>query len=216
MARPEFINGEFYHIFTHGVESRNLFNNALDYNRFLEAVVTFNDIKPSQSLFTARLPKHADRKARKPLVNIIAYCLNPNHYHMILEQTSDNGISEFIKRINGGHAQYYNLKYKRRGTLFEGKFKAKHIHNNEYLLSVSAYVNLNYKIHGLSSRTAQFRSSWDEYTETTTKHTICVKDIINNQFENVREYKNFAEETVAYLRSLREPGSITDLLIERE
>ena len=220
MRQIEFANGEYYHLFTHGVEDRDIFQDAQDFKRFLECLVVFNTVKPTQSLFNTKLLKHGvnlqEARADNPLVNIIAYGLNPNHYHIILEQIHDGGISEFMKRINGGHAQYYNIRNERRGTLFESRFKAKHIGTNEYLLNVSAYVNLNNVVHGLSSPTAQFRSSWNEYiAPEQVKVPLCKKDIILSQFNNSEEYKKFAEDAVRYIKSQREtPSPMSDLLLE--
>lgn len=82
------------------------------------------------------------------MVKFIAYCINPNHYHFILQQVSEKGIEKFMQRLGMGYAKYFNNRRKRSGTLFQGKFKARHIDSNEYLLHVSSYVNLNYKLIG--------------------------------------------------------------------
>lgn len=62
---------------------------------------------------------------------------------MILKQISENGISEFMKRMGGGQACYLNKKYKRSSALFQGKFKSIHIDTSEYLLHLSVYINRN-------------------------------------------------------------------------
>ena len=67
------------------------------------------------------------------LVQIICYCLNPNHYHLLLKEIKDGGISEFMKRVGGGYTWYFNNKHKRSGTLFQGRFKSVHIKSNEQL-----------------------------------------------------------------------------------
>lgn len=126
-------------------------------------------------------------------MNIIAYCLNPNHYHFILEQLVDGGISEFMKRI-GGYTLYFNNKNKRSGALFQGRFKAVHIDSNEYLLHVSSYVNLNDRVHQLGCSTPKLvdsRSSWGEYIDKRI-NGICEKSVILDQFKDDDEYKQFA------------------------
>ncbi len=89
------------------------------------------------------------------LVDFIAYCINPNHYHFILRQLVDGGLSRFMQKFGGGYTQYYNKKNQRSGVLFQGTFKSIHINSNEYLLYLSAYVNLNNKVHQLSNQVAK-------------------------------------------------------------
>ena len=131
------------------------------------------------------------------LVDIVCYCLNPNHYHMILRQRTDNGISEFMKRIGTGFTQHFNFRYKRSGALFQGKFKAKHVNSNKYLLHLSAYVNLNNEVHKIKGDT-KFRSSWDGYINSSGDkyHKIYKPTIILSQFDQRNEYKEFAKSSL--------------------
>lgn len=130
-----------------------------------------------------------------PLVDFICYCINPNHYHFLLTQIADGGISEFMKRI-GGYTKYFNEKHDRSGALFQGVFKSIHINTNEYLLRVSAYINLNYRVHHLhGDALALSKSSWQEYIGES-RNTFCNKDIILGQFQNQKEYESFALEAL--------------------
>ena len=194
MARIQFENNEFYHVYNRGVDKRLTFSDKNDYDRMLKSIEHFNSIEPIGSLYELSFGGET-AKLRKKLVNIIAYCFNPNHYHMILEQKTSGGISEFMKRLGGGYTWYFNNKHKRSGSLFQGVFKAKHISSNEYLLHASAYINLNFKVHKLplGGETAKFRSSWDEYIH---KSKLCDTDIIMNQFKNTKEYVKFAEDSL--------------------
>jgi len=99
------------------------------------------------------------------LVKIIAYTINPNHYHFILQQSIDNGISTYMHKIGTSYTKYFNLKYNRSGHLFQGKFKASHINSNERLLWLSAYVNGNAEIHKIAKATDWQWSSYQEYLE---------------------------------------------------
>jgi REP element-mobilizing transposase RayT len=195
--KTSFANGEFYHIYNRGVDKRIIFADTHDVHRFLKSMVEFNSTDPVGSLYENSFRQlggeTAKLKAEENLVNIVAYCLNPNHFHLILEQLTDGGISEFMKRI-GGYTWYFNNKYKRSGSLFQGVFKDVYIDSNEYLLHVSAYVNLNNRVHQLGGETAKLIesvSSWGEYVEEGIKG-ICDKGVILGQFENVYEYKKFA------------------------
>src|SRR3989344_7313100 len=211
MANPQFGIGEFYHVYNRGVEKRDVFSSLSDLERFLKSIVAFNTIEPIGSIHENAFNKKVlRRKANTQLVNIICYCLNPNHYHFIMQQKSDGGISEFMKRLGGGYTKYFNIKYKRSGVLFQGKFKASHIDSNDYLLHVSAYVNLNNRVHRLSGRTA--KSSWDEYMGIA-KNKICKKEFILSQFKTKQEYKDFAESSlVDILERKQQSSEVSDLL----
>jgi len=135
------------------------------------------------------------------LVNFVCYCLNPNHYHFILEQVAEKGVEKFMHRLSTGYTKYFNLKYKRSGVLFQGRYKAVHIDSNEYLLHLSAYVNLNDKVHGLGSSTS--KSSFGEYFgyDKPNKMKFCSnKDVVLGQFKNGREYAEFAKRLLESIK----------------
>ena len=142
-------------MYNRGVDKRIIFTDEYDIRRFFQSVVEFNTPQPIGSLYESSFRRLGGEtpKFEGKLVNIIAYCLNPNHFHMLLEQAMDGGISEFMKRLGGGFTNYFNNKYKRSGSLFQGVFKDVHIDTNEYLLHVSAYVNLNDHVHKLGGET---------------------------------------------------------------
>ncbi len=217
MRKIPFIIGQYYHIFNRGTDKREVFSDKQDALRFLYSIEVFNTIEPVGSLrelerelgknfIKRRCPTPADKK----LVNIICYCLNPNHFHFVLEEVTEGGISEFMKRL-GGYTLYYNERYKRSGVLFQGRFKAVHIDTNEQLLHVSAYVNLNNKVHKKFDGTKKHfldlipnRSSWNEYTKIDKNiFPKCKKDIMLGQFKDKKDYKKFAEETVKGIKEKR-------------
>jgi len=208
MRKKPFANGEFYHIYNRGVDKRIIFSDDEDLERFFQGMVEFNTINPVGSLYENSFRKLGGPTAKleKRLVNIVAYCLNSNHFHFILEQVSGGGISEFMKRLSGGYTWYFNNKDKRSGSLFQGKFKAIHIDTNEYLLHLSAYVNLNNKVHQLGGPTAKLissKSSWGEYIDKNLKG-VCEKDIILDQFKNINEYKKFSLSSLEMIKKRKE------------
>jgi len=159
----------------------------------------------------------ATRSPSEPLVEIVAYCLNPNHFHILLKQVEENGVSQFMKRLGGGYSWYFNNKHRRSGTLFQGPFRAKHIETNEYLLRLSAYINLNDQVHSLGDQVAKYGksiTSWESYSENNSSKqkavpqglfaVNCSKDIILGQFSSVLEYKKFALETLSLIREGKE------------
>ncbi len=119
---PIFYSGGYYHVYSRGSEKRIIFLDKADKKRFLERLGEYKDLHN---------------------VKIVAYCLMPNHYHLLLQQNSDEPISKFISRLNLAYAMYFNKRYERVGPLFQGRFKAKHVETDEYLLHLSRYIHLN-------------------------------------------------------------------------
>ena len=217
MKNPKFAIGEFYHVYNRGTDRRKIFSNTNDLQRFYKSMDEFNTTLPIGSIYEASFldPSILSKRKRKRLVKFIAYCLNPNHYHFILQQIITNGISQFIKRLSGGHAWYFNNKYKRSGALFQGPFKAKFIDSNEYLLHLSAYVNLNFKVHQLGDQVAKLvKSSWEEYA-VDQRFGLCKKNIILDQFNSAKEYKIFALDALpALVEKKKNDKELADLLLE--
>ena len=203
MRKTKFANGEYYHIYNRGTDKRDVFLDEYDYARFLRSLEEFNRIEPIGSLYikdqlsergVAAGPLQEER-----LVEIIAFCLNPNHFHLILKQEKEGGVSEFMKRVSGGYTGHFNFRYKRTGVLFQGKFKAIHIDSNEYLLYLSAYVNGNNLVHD----TKTFRSSLGNYLKNK-KDNLCNPEIILSQFQNREGYKDFVANNAVAIKEKRE------------
>ena len=221
MRKVPFINGEFYHIYNRGVDKRDIFSNEYDIDRFFQSMKEFNVIEPIGSIY-ANSFHQTELVLRRPtskLVNIVCYCLNSNHYHILLEQLFVVGISEFMKRLGGGYTKFFNEKQKRNGALFQGRFKSVHVNSNEYLLHVSAYINLNDQVHALGRQTPAtsklVKSSWGEYAGNSSSQDFCKKDMILEQFNNSGEYKIFAKETADWMiERRREDKKLGDLLLE--
>ncbi len=204
MNLREFESGEYYHVYNRGVDGRKIFDEKYDVARFFLSMKLFNTIDSPGSVYEQSFNKNKPYKAE--LVEFIAYCLNPNHFHFLLKQKRDGGISLFMQRM-GGYVTYYNLRHKRKGALFQGVFKAKLIDDNDYLLHTSAYVNLNDRVHQLGAVSAKLvKSSWKEYFDRRlpTSERICKTDIITDQFSSVKEYENFCEESLELMLSTKE------------
>src|SRR4051812_33091994 len=133
MRKTDLVTGEHYHIYNRGVDKRSIFEDRQDLERFYQSIKEFNSLEPIGSIFENSFEK--ERNTKK-LVDIVCYCLNHNHFHFILRQRSENGISEFMKRL-GGYTWYFNNRHKRSGALFQGVFKSSHIDSDEYLLHAS-------------------------------------------------------------------------------
>lgn len=194
MRKHVFTTGEYYHIYNRGVDKRDVILDTYDLNRFLESLKEFNTIDPIGALYLLSFNKGLSSSTTKSerLVSITAYCINPNHFHLILTPLVEKGVEKFMQRI-GGYTRYFNEKYERSGTLFQGKFKSKHISDDRYLLHLSAYINMNNRDLQGNSISNLSRSSLEEYIKNETG--FCDKSIVLEQFKNNKEYSNFAMES---------------------
>ncbi|MEK9135396.1 MAG: transposase [Patescibacteria group bacterium] len=215
MRKVQFANKEYYHIFNRGVDKRDIFVDQKDLGRFFQSMSEFNTLTPTGGIYAASFRKNnplrnSVSKSEK-LADFICYCLNPNHFHFMIQQTADRGIEKFMHRLGLGYSKYFNKKYERSGPLLQGPFKAVRIDSDEYLLHLSAYINLNNKVHGISS--PLYKSSWEEYLKDNGKidEGFCKKDIVFGQFNNIDSYKNFAEES---LKNIKERKELEKLLLE--
>lgn len=143
--RIEFQIGEWYHCFTRGVEGRTTFQDHTDYDRFLSLVYLANSDLPV-TLFSQREHSFADvlcSERKRKVVTVGAYCLMPNHYHLILKEDTEKGISRFMQKLGTGYTMYFNVRNERLGNLFVKPFRAKRLENDNYFQHAIHYVHLN-------------------------------------------------------------------------
>lgn len=213
--KVNFVTGEFYHIYNRGVDKRPIFSGVDDIKRFFQSMEEFNTEKAIGSIYEnsfLKTKKSQLGSEASKLVNFVCYCLNSNHYHFVLEQVLDNGIEKFMQRFGTGYTKYFNNRHKRTGSLFQGVFKSSHINSNEYLLHVSAYVNLNNRVHKINDNLGW--NSWNEYIHKN-KSNFCKKDIILGQFNNSNDYKNFAENSLVDILKRKETEKeVENILLE--
>src|SRR3989338_6631317 len=124
MRKQPLVIGECYHIYNRGVDKRDIFNDKKYLSRFVESILEFNRIDGIISLANLRKTKIEAKPLSKPLVAIVAYCLNLNHFHFVLKQLVDGGISDFMKKLQGGYTYYFNVRNNRSGSLLQGTFKS--------------------------------------------------------------------------------------------
>lgn len=194
----EFATDEYYHVYNRGTEKRDIFLQVRDYFKFLESLKIFNDSEPAWKTI------RGETSNRKPFVEVVAYCLNPNHYHLILKQKQGKGISEFMRKLGTGYTMYFNKKYDRSGVLFQGNFKAVHIDSNEYLLYVSAYVNCNSEVHGIMDAVKYRWCSFSEFISNGCGEICTNKGIILGQFKNKDDYKEYAKIQATEMKNNKE------------
>jgi len=207
--------GEFYHIINRGNASIPIFKTKRDYHRFVKTSLYYQNCNPPMryaKLSTLSLKERENllnklKKKRKFWIEIIAYCLMPNHYHFILKQINDKGISNFIRLLGSSYSHYFNIKYKRKGSLFEGRFKAIRIETDSQLLHLSRYVHLNpyssFVVKTLAELIKYPYSSLPEYLGLIEKE-ICQKETVLSFFTHTESYKKFVFDRADYQRSLEE------------
>ena len=151
--RPPLINDEFYHIVSRTVGDTAVFDDEKDFYRGIFSIYEFNNANPVE-IWLRRKQRKAEKlealerptsqfiDKREKIVDILAFSFMPNHLHLILKQLKDNGVTEFMKKVNGGYAKYFNEKYKRMGHLFN-KFRAVHIRDDDQLRKTFVYVHTN-------------------------------------------------------------------------
>jgi len=143
---------EFYHTYNRGVEKRKIFLEDSDYFRAVHDLYEFNDTKamPNLNRYIVRFTKSNNwglnnfgKLKKERLVNIETWCLMPNHYHLFSCPVKDNGLSVFHKKFGIGIANFFNTKYKRSGTLFQGRYKKVLVDNDTQALRLICYIHAN-------------------------------------------------------------------------
>lgn len=134
-------NEEYYHIYNRGNSKQNIFLDKHDKAYFIRLLAVLNQEKRKR-ISKTEISGVIDL-SEKPLVAIGAYVAMDNHFHILLKQLEDEGITKFMQKVCTAYASYFNKKYKRVGGLYEGRFKAKHADNDIYLKYLYSYIHLN-------------------------------------------------------------------------
>lgn len=139
--------GEYYHIYSRGVDKRTIFESDDDYRRFLILLYLCNSTNPvdiNELFLEGRsFLEIWSIDTGKDIVALGAYVLMPNHFHILVKEVIEDGVSRFMRKILTGYSMYFNKKYDRSGSLFQGRFQARHIKTDEYLKYIFAYIHLN-------------------------------------------------------------------------
>lgn len=148
MAINTCATGEWYHCYNRGTDKRIVFEDTVDYERFLALLYVSNGTMPirisdhrTTNLHSFLEDENLDRG--DPLVAIGAYTLMPNHPHLVLKQIADGGIARFMQKVFTGYTMYFNLKKNRTGALFAGTYKSRHVSDDRYMKQVIPYVLMN-------------------------------------------------------------------------
>ena len=182
---------QYYHVYNRGHNKNAIFLQSSDYTRYLQRLEQY-------------LEKHD--------VTILAYCLMPNHVHFLIRQDGEEAIQQFIHRLHTAYTMYFNKKYNRPGSLFQGRFKARMIDREEYLLHVSRYIHQNpidiLQPQGRALRLSKYMwSSYRYYVNPKLLSPICDTSILLNYFSKRNEkfsYQHFVEDGLKELKKDKE------------
>ncbi|MGM0439384.1 MAG: transposase [Patescibacteria group bacterium] len=211
--------GGYYHIYNRGVDKRTIFNEERDRWRFLQALTLFNSTenyektlwnlenkKEGANMKTLR--EFLSDKNDDPLVEIIADCLMDNHYHLLLKEITENGISKFMQKLGTSYTMYFNKKYDRSGSLFQGGYKSVKVETNKYLKYLLVYINVinpaeivqpdlkqvgAKNIDKIMDFVADYNWSTHKECLQTRDSFIIDKDILGEIFNNSQKYKEFCK-----------------------
>jgi len=234
----KFVNGEIYHVIIRAVDGIKLFRDKQDYLRMIHDLFEFNDIAPVTSAFRVdcsrntqinvtkqglvTLDKRLRKRKRKLLVEILAFCLMPNHVHLLIKQVRENGTSRFMQKF-GGYVLYYNKKYKRKGHLFQDKFKAVHIRTNQQLQTVFVYIHTNpvaiifpgWKEKGIKdfkkARNYIENYRWSSYKDYLGKKnfpSITSREFLKKVMGEPKNCRNFVNDWLKYKRELTDLNNV--------
>ncbi|MBI2052500.1 MAG: transposase [Candidatus Sungbacteria bacterium] len=207
-----FAEGCYYHIYNRGTEKRDIFLDSKDYERFLYLLLACNDANPilnSQYHYRGFASIEKEEKKRDKLVDIVCFCLMPNHFHIMLKQVKEKGVPLFMQKLGTGYTMYFNVKKERSGALFQGVFKAVHIDKQNYLDRLTTYIHLNpvelieprWKENGIKNwqKAQKFSeeylwSSYCDYIGEGRFKNILSMDIVGKLFGSLHKHKKISKE----------------------
>jgi putative transposase len=187
----EYIENGYYHIYNRGVEKRNIFIDEQDYSVFLSYLqrsLIKNDDKNKKINRNGYTPKEISED-----IDLVAYCLMPNHFHLLVRQNNERAITSLMKCIATSYSMYFNKKYHRVGGLFQGRYKAILIKSDQYLSYLSAYIHLN-PVSIKQDPINYNYSSCDYYLKGKKAEWLKIDDILDYFNGDVSKYKKFLEE----------------------
>ncbi len=217
MRKQPIVTGEYYHIYNRGVDKRDIFGDKKDLHRFIESVLEFNKVETIGSIRDARNKKIEKTEPKalfklEPLVAIVVYCFNPNHFHFVLKQLVDGGIAKFMQKLQGGYTYYFNVKHSRSGSLFQGTFKSCLMNSENYFNKVIGYVNKNYQVHYIPKHKMNLIFASDYEYENNNFKIVSKEEgeTILETFDGPKNFKKHCDEIISIIREERGKTSLLE------
>lgn len=206
-----FIEQGIYHILNRGVNKQLIFSDERDYSRFLQTLYYYQFSGPKPKFSTYKRFQKNDFESNPKIIEIICFCLMPNHFHLMLRQLSEGGVVEFMSKVTNSYTKYFNTRHSRTGYLVQGEFKAVYIETDEQLLHTSRYIHLNPLVADLvKDLTTYMYSSYPDFVGLS-KSSLCNPEPILGFFKTKFAYKTFIDDHEGYARELHK---IKHLLID--
>jgi len=213
--KVDFVESEYYHLYNRGVDKRKIFISPSDYRRFTALLYLANSDEDVRigNLFRSTSYKEIFKKSRgNQLASIGAYCLMPNHFHILATPLCENGLSRFMLKLLTGYSMYFNIKNDRSGTLFQGPFKSEHADDDVHLKYLFSYIHLNpaklkdphWKDGICSGQQSILRSFVEEYPYSSLKEYLNREHIITNP-NAFPDYFTEKNELLAHITDWLEP-----------
>lgn len=222
MDRTPFELESFHHVYNRGTDKRVIFMNDEDRHKFILYLRVLNNTEEIRPSWLERQDAIENYKVDEPLTNIIAYCLMSNHFHLLLQERTEGGISKFMQRLGTAYTVYFNEKYKRSGALFQGRYKNRLIEDEAYLFHVINYIHFNPKdlskekitrLTDLLKFLDEYRwSSYREYVKLEPYSRILQLDNLKDYVEIPKDYR--AEILEIYDNQIDSFEEIDDIKIE--
>lgn len=205
------VANEIYHVFNRSVAKQPIFLSSWDYTRALEVLKFYQYHKPPLRFsFYNRLPTELKNKFINELsqsgnlnVEIICFCLMPNHVHFLIKNLKNDGIKKFMSNFQNSYAKYFNIKKDRSGALFQSMFKAVRIETDEQLVHISRYIHLNPVTSYLINPEGLKTYMWSSYSNYLNKgSSFLKKDLVLGFFKSPKYYERFVLDQADYQRDL--------------
>lgn len=202
-----FKKGCFYHVFNKSISNYGIFKNEDNSQRFLETLDYYNNSNEKKKFSLAIRDKDYKYKNlilnlfEKSIIKCLSYCVMPDHYHLLIKVLQDNILSKYINDIENSFTRYFNIKYNRKGPLWQSDFRAVMINNNEQLLHISRYIHLNPTTSGLVEKPEDWQfSSYKDIIS----HKYLLKNVLTEfSISNSNFYKRFVENNIDYQKKLK-------------
>lgn len=212
------VNEEYYHVFNRGVAKQNVFSSDSDYRQAILSLdyYQYSNLPMKLSRYkrltidgrSTVKSKIVDSNSK--LVQIVAYVLMPNHWHFLLKQIADDGISHFIGQFCNSYTRYYNTKHSRVGHVFQGAFKSVHIESQEQLIHLSRYIHLNPYSASLVQKIGLIDYPWSSLPDYLKgQSNIVDMSSILSIFKSTEKYRGFVFDHADYARELERVKHLT-------
>lgn len=203
-----------YHVYNRGVDKKVIFCDERDYAVFLSFLKYALSDEMEEDFDSSRI-SDAQRFNFRRLnlakeLDLLAFCLMPNHFHLLLFQHSPDGVTRLMRSIATAYSVYFNKRYKRSGTLFQGRYKASAISNHAYWQHIGRYIHLNPIDMGVSYKTYKY-SSYPIYANDL-KVDWVKKPMITGGYSNLREFEEFHDQ---YIPVRHELLDVKDIIANR-